>query len=727
MGQKIKSINNSNFEAHTNSAKSVIMFLTAFVLTLFLIGIGSYDQGGQIVKVGDVALELYVAPRDTVDQVATEKLKEAAASSVVPKYKSDINIQAKTIIQITELFKEMNEVVVVDNRENSNSGQVDDGQTVVHNPQDGVLTLALPVVFTDRQLSIYGSMTATQRKNLEDSTVKVISDAYRDGVSAEALETAKAEAFDTLEAEVINEDLQTMAYMIISAALEPNLVLDEEAMEEEREEKRNEVADVLIRKNQKIIGEGEIIDQDILDRLTVLGLVNTVNSNDEASLYSLLGNVIITSLLFAFAFLYLNGGVSSKNKTENKMNINEQRMLFWIYISMIFVMRLMSGSYYFTLIPLELFAMLISALLGKRTALVFHSCCCMIGCIIFAGDVEFLIYSFISGYFGAILIQNTNKRSQTVPVAMGMALVNFMSVIGIALFFRDAYNTDIFVLAGLGALVGLITVVVTLGSLPFWEQVFEANTPLYLLEFTNPNHELLRRMMIEAPATYHHSLLVANLAETATYAVGGNIALARAGAYYHDIGKLKMPMYFAENQTGYNPHDKLPPETSAEIITHHTTNGYKLGEEYKLPKPVLNIMTEHHGNSVVKYFYYKALKEYGAENVNEDDYRYKGQIPQSRESAIIMLADTSEAAVRAMLGNGKTLSEASEFIKTLIKDKLDDGQLDESHLKINELDVIRNAFMEVFHGMYHERVSYPKAEEIKEAKGEVKAEENVSN
>lgn len=312
-------------------------------------------------------------------------------------------------------------------------------------------------------------------------------------------------------------------------------------------------------------------------------------------------------------------------------------------------------------------------------------------------------------------------------VAVAMAAVSFAAMFGVGLFFESGYSAGLLLKCLFAAVMGLVSVVIAVGSLPFWEATFEANTPLRLLELTNPNNELLRRLMIEAPGTYHHSLIVANLAETAAYEIGANTALARAGAYYHDIGKLKNPQMFSENQAGYNPHDDLAPETSAKIITQHPKDGVEMGRVHGLPNVILDVIREHHGTSLVKFFYFKALKLYGADNVNEADYRYQGVIPSTRESAVVMLADTVEAAVRSMLGSGKTLAEAESVIKTLIKDKLDDGQLNNSGLGIHELEIIRRAFLKVFQGMYHERVAYPKQEEINAAakKGaeESKAEE----
>ena len=479
-------------------------------------------------------------------------------------------------------------------------------------------------------------------------------------------------------------------------------------MEAAKEEKRAEVDEVLIRKNQKIVDEGEIITQEIYDKLVALNLVSETGL--EGSLMPMLGSLVITGMLFAALYLFFRWG-----KGNILLKPNEIRMLFTIYMMMVLLIRILANLTVFTIVPVGLFAMLVSLLVGRRMALWLNALFCIIGCFIFNGDVQFLMYALISGTFAALIIQKTDKRSHLIPAALGMAAVDFVTTISLGFFFGEGYSTELLFQSGIGAVTGLLSMIVAVGSLPFWENMFEANTPLRLMELTNPNNELLRKLMIEAPGTYHHSLIVANLAETAVYDIGGNTALARAGAYYHDVGKLRYPQFFAENQSGHNPHDELPPEKSAKIITGHTKGGLELAERYKLPPVVRDMIVEHHGNSLVKFFYFKALKLYGAENVNEADYRYQGRIPSSRESAVVMLADTVEAAVRSMLGHGKTMEEAEAAVKNLMKDKLDDGQLNNSGLTLNELETIRLAFLKVFHGMYHERVSYPEQKEIQEA------------
>lgn len=673
----------------------IVLFVLAFVVTIVCIGTGSIQQR-ETVQVGSVATKRYVAPEDTVDEAATEKLREAAANSVGPIYKTDTTVMDKNVTMVEGVFQELDTVLA----------GLPEGESFYNAVQE--ISLELPVVLSNRQLMAYENLTAEQRKAFANDCVSVLKQIYDKGVTADGLTEAKASGLTYLQELAWSSDLKTMAGVILSAAVEPNLIVDEAAVEAAKEEKRAEVDEVLIRKNQKIVDEGEIITQEIYDKLVALNLVSETGL--EGSLMPMLGSLVITGMLFAALYLFFRWG-----KGNILLKPNEIRMLFTIYMMMVLLIRILANLTVFTIVPVGLFAMLVSLLVGRRMALWLNALFCIIGCFIFNGDVQFLMYALISGTFAALIIQKTDKRSHLIPAALGMAAVDFVTTISLGFFFGEGYSTELLFQGGIGAVTGLLSMIVAVGSLPFWENMFEANTPLRLMELTNPNNELLRKLMIEAPGTYHHSLIVANLAETAVYDIGGNTALARAGAYYHDVGKLRYPQYFAENQSGYNPHDELPPEKSAKIITGHTKGGLELAERYKLPPVVRDMIVEHHGNSLVKFFYFKALKLYGAENVNEADYRYQGRIPSSRESAVVMLADTVEAAVRSMLGHGKTMEEAEAAVKNLMKDKLDDGQLNNSGLTLNELETIRLAFLKVFHGMYHERVSYPEQKEIQEA------------
>lgn len=688
----------------------IVLFILAFVVTIVCIGTGSIQQR-ETVQVGSVATKRYVALEDTVDEAATEKLREAAAGSVGPIYKTDTTVMDKNVTAVEGVFQELDTVLA----------GLPEGESFYNAVQE--VSLELPVVLSNRQLMAYENLSADQRKAFVNDCVSVLKEIYAKGVTADGLTEAKASGLGYLQELAWSGDLKTMAGVILSAAVEPNLIVDEAAVEAAKEEKRAEVDEVMIRKNQKIVDEGEIITQEIYDKLVALKLVSETGL--EGSLMPMLGSLVITGMLFGALYLFFRWG-----KVNILLKPNEIHMLFTIYMMMVLLIRILANLTIFTIVPVGLFAMLVSLLVGRRMALWLNALFCIIGCFIFNGDVQFLMYALISGTFAALIIQKTDKRSHLIPAALGMAAVDFVTTISLGFFFGEGYSAELLMQSGIGAVTGLLSMIVAVGSLPFWENMFEANTPLRLMELTNPNNELLRKLMIEAPGTYHHSLIVANLAETAVYDIGGNTALARAGAYYHDVGKLRYPQFFAENQSGYNPHDELPPEKSAKIITGHTKGGLELAERYKLPPVVRDMIVEHHGNSLVKFFYFKALKLYGAENVNEADYRYQGRSPSSRESAVVMLADTVEAAVRSMLGHGKTMEEAEAAVKNLMKDKLDDGQLNNSGLTLNELETIRLAFLKVFHGMYHERVSYPEQKEIQEAakkKADIEQEETNSD
>ena len=670
-----------------------ILFVIAVILTFFCISTGSHTVETDMVQVGSVAEKRYVADRDAIDVVTTERLKEAAADSVAPIYKQDSIVEEESRTEVNELFQELNRIL----------SRLKDEESFYEKAQEA--PWKLPVVLTEKQLDAYGELSVENRILFAEDCINAMNTVYAENVKADALEAGRTKAAEVFANTPWNSTLKEMAAAIFDAALEPNLVLDEDAMEAERDAKRAEVENVMIRKNQKIVDEGEIITQDIYDRLVSLELIGSAEYS--GTFLPLMGSLLMMGLVFGALYLFFTWG-----KGIVVLKYNEVKMLFTVYVIMVIVLRLMASIRYFTLIPLGLFAMLISVLMGRRVALIMNSLFCIIGCFIFNGDEQFLMYSLLVGTMGALLIQKTDKRKYIMPVAVAMAIVSFVAMFGVGVFFENGYSSGLLVQCIFGAAMGVVSVIIAVGSLPFWEAAFEANTPHRLLELTNPNNEVLRRLMIEAPGTYHHSLIVANLAETAAYEIGANTALARAGAYYHDIGKLKHPQMFSENQSGYNVHDDLAPETSAKIITQHPKNGVEMGLEYGLPRIIIDVIREHHGTSLVKFFYFKALKQYGADQVTEAEYRYQGTIPSSRESAIVMLADTVEAAVRSVLGKGQTLEEAEALIKTLMKDKLDDNQLDNSGLGIHELEIIRKAFIKVFHGMYHERVAYPKQEEI---------------
>jgi putative nucleotidyltransferase with HDIG domain len=262
---------------------------------------------------------------------------------------------------------------------------------------------------------------------------------------------------------------------------------------------------------------------------------------------------------------------------------------------------------------------------------------------------------------------------------------------------------------------GILSAAFTLGFLPYFEAVFGILSPLRLVELGNPNHPLLRKLLTEAPGTYHHSILVANLAESAAEAIGADGLLARIGAYYHDVGKIRRPRFFIENQMGRsNPHDKLSPHLSRTIILSHPADGVEILEQYRIPKPIRDIAAQHHGTTLLKYFYHKALKQKCGSQVREADFRYPGPKAQFKEAAIVGICDSAEAAVRALARPTPERIEA--LVKKIIQERLEDGQFDECDLTLKELDAIARIVTETLVGMFHTRLEYPEEATVKGVK-----------
>jgi putative nucleotidyltransferase with HDIG domain len=258
----------------------------------------------------------------------------------------------------------------------------------------------------------------------------------------------------------------------------------------------------------------------------------------------------------------------------------------------------------------------------------------------------------------------------------------------------------------MGFLNALLSPILAYGSLPFLESSFKITTSISLMELANPSQPLLKDLLMKAPGTYNHSILVGNLAEAAADAIGADPILVRVGAYYHDIGKTRRPYFFIENQLGEsNPHEKLTPALSALILSSHVKDGIEIGRKGKLPQVVMDFIAQHHGTGIMGYFYHKAVEEAGdSEKVRESDFRYPGPMPQSKEAALVMLADSVEAAIRSMNVTGDKLEAA---VKKIIQDKLQDNQLEDSNLTLSDLKQIAQSFTQMLNGIYHSRIEYP--------------------
>ncbi len=316
------------------------------------------------------------------------------------------------------------------------------------------------------------------------------------------------------------------------------------------------------------------------------------------------------------------------------------------------------------------------------------------------------ILFFTSGLFSALLVWNARRRMTIIRAGFIIGILQALFLFFIGRFWMNPalpyLKTYLFII-----LSGIVSGVIVIGVLPLFEFLFKTVTNISLLELADFRHPLLEKMVLEAPGTYHHSLIVGNLSETACQAIGANALLARIGAYYHDIGKLQKPDYFSENQNASaSKHDALAPTMSKLIIMNHVKEGVELAKKYKLSPPLIDFISQHHGKSLVYYFYRRALENLEDDGqIKEEGFRYPGPKPNTKETAVVLLADSVEAAMRALKEPGPAKIE--ETVHKIINNKFIDGQLDECDLTLKDLEKISDVFIHILSGIYHSRVTYP--------------------
>jgi len=371
--------------------------------------------------------------------------------------------------------------------------------------------------------------------------------------------------------------------------------------------------------------------------------------------------------------------------------------------------------------PAAMGGMLIKILIDEKLAIFMSIIMAICGSILFnegmAGTLNFSegIYILFSAIAGILFLSKKNQRSKILQAGTFAALVNLLTILALMFLPNGQYSGVEYGYYFITALVsGIGSAVLTIGLLPFFEASFGILSTMRLIELSNPNHPLLRKILMEAPGTYHHSVMVANLAESACEAIGANGLLARVGSYYHDIGKTKRPNFFIENQLHLeNPHDRLPPDKSANIIIAHVTDGSHILRKYHMPKEIVDIAEQHHGTTLLKFFYHKALQDETA--IKEDDYRYPGPKAQTKESAVVGIADSVEAAVRSLSKPTPELIES--LVKKIVADRLQDGQLNECDITLKEIETVSHTLCETLKGIFHSRIEYPEMtkKKVKEA------------
>jgi putative nucleotidyltransferase with HDIG domain len=481
----------------------------------------------------------------------------------------------------------------------------------------------------------------------------------------------------------------------------PNSFPNPTATEEARAEARQAVEPVYItlEEGEIIIREGEVADPVIWEALVKLGLLQP-----RVEWRDIVVRVLFTALLTFILALYLT-------TLHPAFWGNWRDMLLLGVFSTVAILaaKLMIPGHVVLgyLFPFAAISMLLTALVDTEIAIVLTAILSPLIGFIAGGSLEFSVYAFAGGVVSSLRLWRIERLNAFLWAGVYGALSNLGVVLVFRVLEQDHDILGTLQIAGAGVANAVLAMSLTLGGFFLFSNLLNITTSLQLLELGRPTHPLLRELLLKAPGTYHHSLMVGNLAEQAAQAVGANSLLARVGAYYHDIGKMLRPYFFAENQTdGENPHDRLDPETSAQIITSHVKDGLQLARKYGLPEEIQDFIPQHHGTAMSSYFFRQACEQGdGAQPAPEERFRYAGPRPHTREAAILMLADEAEAASRA--NRPRSVEEIEELVDDLIRARVDEGQLDDSDLTLRDLQRIKETFVNILQGIYHPRIKYP--------------------
>ncbi len=688
-------------------------------LSIFLIGLSAvllFSLMYESVKKETYELESLQISPDTIrsiktveDTVKTEQDRERAALEVPPVYQfsDDVGPNRQAIamsifdflIEVKKMGEEEEEGALLDRK-----GQIAEMRKKLGNLEKEEPGLRL----SDEAISDLLEQKTDVLRDVQSIVSTIIGDELSKPVRTGDLSTVRYEVerkirlADTIPAPILQTVLTIGRLLVVETE-----TVNEEATQAGIERARAAVEPTRILQGQVIVREGQMIDGEIYRQLELTGLLtnqSTVKPFVGLSLFVL----FISAIIFLHFITWRESGSVKKKALLIVLSV------FFLLVVLMKLISLIEQDFDVLLafmFPTALAPMLVKLLTNERLAVMTTIItAATAGVMLQEGyaaiiQMEVALYILFGGLTSLYLLGNAGRRSSILGTSAGVAVCNMLFIAFYLLMTQSSYDMSelaFYVIAATAS--GILSGALTIGLMPFFESAFGLLSDIRLIELSNPNHPLLKKVLTETPGTYHHSVMVANLADAACEAIGANGLLARVGSYYHDIGKSVRPGFFIENQHGgKNPHDALPPEKSRDIIIAHAEDGARLLEKHKMPKEIIDIARQHHGTSTLKFFYVKA-KESG-KDVDVDEFRYAGPKPQTKEIAIISIADSVEAAVRSM--KDPTPQKIAALVRAIINDKLNDGQFDECDLSMKELKKAERVICETLNGTFHNRIEYP--------------------
>lgn len=708
---------NSSFSLGKRRGKSSSSFFTeylsvplvlilCFILAVLLIYIGSRPNTYNL-NISDASPYDIEAPRSIVNTAETQRRATEAMAQVSNKMSRSDDITRRSLEKVENFL-----TLASDRRAQLYKLAETEGDdtATAYNPTPVELTEATTAYLTELKQVVefdFDPAYAKEMMGMTESRFSVLENNIRSSSELIMSNSVDEVAFPELlqyRMDVLNQteisyagDLGIVDH-VLRTLLKPNVIFNEEATENAKKDAYNRVQQnpIMINRGTRIVSEGDIITEDIYAILQELNLIDAGGVEWQA----LVGQAILVLLL-----MYLLGAYLRHYKRE-LLGITRESMALIISLMIALLVSASLGQSYQLAPPVYFAAVVTSAYFGFETSLVFSTGLVVAVMPMVNFNPSFLVVALTGSVVAALFTQGISTQDNFAKLILATALTNMFSSGACALMQRSNWaqiGSDISV----SVISGVASVIAAIGLMPLFELVFNTVSPIRLIELSQPGHPLMRRLFLEAPGTSQHSMMVANLADTAAEAIGANAMICRVGSYYHDIGKLENPIMFTENQVDYNPHDYMRPTESAAIITRHPEDGVKIGRKSRLPVPVLNIIEEHHGSTILQYFYHKACeaaKRDGLAEPDADSFRYRTPLPSSKESAIVMLADSTEAAIKS--SEADSIDAAKEVMENVFKIKNEQNQLNKSGLSYAEVDHIMKSFLQVYSGHFHERVKY---------------------
>lgn len=635
-------------------------------------------------KIGDISPVDFRASSDVEDEVSTSSLIEDAENSIQNQYTENPEVRRAIIRVNTDFFNRIINAKSVELTNDERSVELADTDTYGISAEEYLLFLNVSNENLRGMLTgISNTVNGLYAQTIEEDDLTQI-------------EMAKDTLSKEIEAFSAPEDMKEVLRNLTLPLVKPNFIYNDVLTKELKAAAVAKVNPVLVKKNQTIVKEGEPIREYQLALLGRLGYLTEGEFNYLPFIGLGLG-VLVIHLLIVF---YLNKYY--KEIMANKKMLLLILSIFVVFLGITRVMTILSPY----AVPYTFVPMLVMILIKKRIGQTLALFSCVLASIIVGFNPQVILILMVASVLSIIFLKRVEERNDIVKSSFFVGIVAFLVSTGFGLILSNSVM-DILRNGGIVVAACVVSGVTVIGVLPIFENMFNIVTEIKLLELSNPNNPILKRLQMEAPGTYQHSIMVGNLAVAAGEELNANTILLRVGAYFHDIGKLSRPQFFKENQIGMkNPHNDITPNLSTLIILNHVKIGLEMAEKAKLPEEIKDMIAQHHGTTLVKYFYLTLRNR--AENpddIKEEDFRYPGPKPKTKEAGIMMLADSIEASVRSLTEPSE--GKIQEMVYRIIKDKLDDGQLEECELTFAELNTIRRSFLKTLGSMYHERIEYP--------------------